>query len=150
LINSWWHNVIIRLHLLAMTKYSNIFSSLRGGVRSIVLRMSVCLSVCLSVHCHISNITHLNFTSSFLHVAHVAMSQSSTDSVVISYVSWFHTMGPMGRIRQIKHSKMFRRILPGGGTIWTSDNFSVWLSLSECSTGSKVCCLQLPCFWWVV
>ena len=40
-------------------------------------------------------------------------------------------MGPMGRI---KHDVIFRRSSPGGGTSWTSDNNSVWLSSSECST----------------
>jgi len=38
-----------------------------------------------------------------------------------------------------------RRSSSDGGTNRTSDNYSVWLSLSECSTRGKVCYLQLPC-----
>jgi len=72
-------------------------------VRSIVISMSVCLSVCS----HDSKIAQSNF-SNFLHDAcAVAVAQSSSDGVTISYVfpvlrmtSCFHAMGLMGRMKQ--------------------------------------------------
>ena len=51
----------------------------------------------------------------------VAVARSSSDGVVIRYVlpvllmmSFFHTMGPVGRIKQ---DVVFRRSSPGGGTV---------------------------------
>jgi len=51
-------------------------------------------------------------------------------------------MGPMG---QNQTRRYVRRSSPGGGTCWTSGNYSIWSS-SECDTGGKVYSLQLPCF----
>jgi len=48
--------------------------------------------------------------------------------------SSFHTMGHWARI---KHNVMFRRRLPGGGTSWTSDNYSVWMVSAERGTGTQ-------------
>jgi len=43
-------------------------------------------------------------------------------------------MGPTGRIKQ---DAMLGRSSPGGGTSWTSDDYNVWLSSSECGPGAK-------------
>jgi len=38
--------------------------------------------------------------------------------------------------------------LPGGGTWWTSDNYSVWFNLSECGTGDVIYyCLVSVCVY---
>jgi len=40
---------------------------------------------------------------------------------------------------------------PGGGTSWTSDNYSVWLSSSKCGSGSESAryeCLDIISFIW--
>ena len=51
---------------------------------------------------------------------------------------------------RIKHDVVYKSSAGGwrGGTSWTSHNYSIWLSSSECHTGGKVCYLQLPetCF----
>ena len=62
---------------------------------------------------------------------------------VLRMTSCFYTIGPVGRI---KHNAM---LSPDDCTSWTSVNYSVWLSLSECGTGSKICCLRLPCWFGV-
>ena len=47
-------------------------------------------------------------------------------------------MGPMARI---KHDVAFTKSSSGGAT--TSDNYSIWSSSSECSTGGKDCYVQV-------
>ena len=65
---------------------------------------SVCLSVCLSVRSHNSKTTRPNFK--FLCMLPVAVVRSSSDGVAICCVllvsrttAYFHTVGPMGRIK---------------------------------------------------
>ena len=110
------------------------------------------LSVCLSVRLHRPNskTARPNFTD-FLCMLPVALARSSSDGVAIMLCtsrftddvmySCSHTMGSVGRI---KHDAMFRRVRQVA-VPWTSDNYSVWLSSSECGTGGKVCYLRLPC-----
>ena len=47
--------------------------------------------------------------------------------MTLLFTSW-------GQRARTKHDVMFRRSSPGGGTSWTSDNYSVWWSSSECGT----------------
>ena len=131
-----------------------------GGVQSTVVSISVCFSVCLSV-CPLALLenhmaeTRLNFTK-FLCMLALAMARSSSDGVAIRYelpVLWmtscFHTIRPMDQ-----NDVMFRKSSPGGGTSWTSDNYSVRsqraVNLSECSTAGKVCHLWWTCYRLIV
>ena len=80
---------------------------------------------------------HRKSSPNFLCMLLVPVAQFS-DGDAICYalpVSWmtscFQTIGQWARI---KHGVMFRRSSPGGSSSWTLDNYSVWLSLSECGT----------------
>jgi len=78
--------------------------------------MSVCPSVCLSVRWHNLKTARPNFK--ILCMLPVAVARSSSDGVavglyyvgllaVLQITSYFHTMGPIGRIKQ---DVMFRRV----------------------------------------
>jgi len=45
---------------------------------------------------------------------------------------------------------LFRKGSSGGGTSWTSDNYSVWTSSSEDGTGDEVGYLRFTCRGFVV
>jgi len=103
-----------------------------GGVQSVY----VCLFVCLSAR--ITRKPRSRTLPNFSCMLPFAKTQSFYDGVGISYVlpvlwmtSSFHTMRPLG---QNQAQRYVRRSSPGGGTSWTSDHYSVWLSSSECGT----------------
>jgi len=85
-------------------------SSLPGGMRSAVMSMYVCLSVCPLLF---SKTARPNVTNFYACRLWPWLDRSSRDCVAIRYelpvlwmTSYFHTMGPMGRI---KHDVMFKR-----------------------------------------
>jgi len=107
---------------------------------------------CLFVHSHNSKTTLTNFTKFFVHV--VCGNNSVLLLTTSRYVMYFpfcilhfHIMGSTVRI---KHDVMFRRSSSSGSTSWTSVNYSIWSSSSECGTGGEVCYLWLTCFLTVV
>jgi len=65
-----------------------IITSTKGGVRSIVMSMSVCLSACLSVRSHTTKTRQPNF-SKFLCTLPMNLTGSSSGGVVIRYVGPF-------------------------------------------------------------
>jgi len=104
-----------------------------------VLRWVVFVS--LSVHSHNSKTTRSNFTN-FVHVVAV-VAHSSFDVVAIRYVlpfcGWRYVFVLWSQWARIKYTIIFSKSLPGSGTSWASDNYSVFLSSSECGTGGDVC-----------
>jgi len=114
------------------------------GVRNIAMSVSVCLSVCRTRKSH-----------ELHHVAcgHGSVSPPLTALRYVKYFwfcGWRHVFIPWGQWTRIKHAVMCKRSSPGGGTSWTSNNYSVWSSSSECGTGGKVCYnLWFPCFLYV-
>jgi len=69
-------------------------------------------------------------------ICYIPGSSSSTDDIMFLYHG---TSGQNQARRYVQESSR------GGGTSWTSQNCSVWLSSSECGTGDEVCYLRLPC-----
>jgi len=144
---------------------SMIASLLRPGKGAKYCDEYVSLSVCLAV-CPLAKLE--NHTTErhqiFLCVLPMALAGSvvflqrsntllCTSGFVDDIMFSIHTMGPMGQPR-IKHDVMFRRSSPGGGTTWTSDNYSVWSSLSECGCGgasllSVIALLRVETAWSV-
>jgi len=87
----------------------------------------LCMLLVAMAHCNL----HLPLTALW----YTSCTSGFTDDVM------FYTVGQWARINERTTS-----CLEELGTSWTSDNYSVWSSLLECSTRGKVCCLRLPCF----
>jgi len=105
------------------------------------------MSVRVFVHSCNSKTTRTNFTTSKFLLA--AFGPGSIicpplTALQICYVlpvlwttSCFHTIWQMGQNPAWVHDVMFRRSSLGGGISWMSDNYIVWSSSSESSTGAK-------------
>ena len=77
----------------------------------------------------------------------VAVARSSSDGVAIRYVFPIlqMTQFPCHGISGQKQARRYvKKSSPGGGTNWTLDNYSVWLSSSECGTRGDISYLRLP------
>jgi len=121
------------------------------------MSMSVCLFVCLSVCLSVCLYPHKpNFAEFFVHVAcgrgSVLLWRHWNTLCTSAFIILWMTscFMPWGQQARMEHNArpMFRRSSPGGGTSWTSHNYSVWLSSSECDTRGQVCYPRLSFYLW--
>jgi len=120
--------------------------------------LSVYVSVCHSVHRHNLKTTRPNFAKFCIHFAcgrgSVLLWQRYYVPPVLWMTSCFHTMGPVGRIKQ---DTMFRRISPGGGTIQVGHQTATvfgWVQQNAALGAQSAIydCLVVHCiqFFWVI
>jgi len=108
----------------------------------------VCLSVCQSVCLHNSKTTHRT-SPNFLCMLPVAMAQSSCDMLRTFSFTDDVTFSYCGTSVQNQAHRHVQKSLQGRGTSSMSDNYSVWLSSSQCITSGKICYRKLPCLSFV-